>query len=59
MGMGICPECGSSNVDKESGRWGFTGDWICHKCGYSNHPDAFKYPERNAKEEGDNTNTPQ
>lgn len=54
MGMGICPKCGSSEVSKESDRWGHTGDWKCYKCGYSNHPDAFQHPDKSTEEEGDN-----
>lgn len=49
MGLGICPECGSDNVGKESGRWGHTGDWICFKCKCSGHPDIFTSTRSDSK----------
>ena len=46
MGRGICPDCGSGKVSRETGPNGSTGDWKCDDCGYANMPEAFKQPEK-------------
>lgn len=36
-----CPECGSDSVSKDKQMGGWTGDYICGRCGYSDAPSAF------------------
>lgn len=49
MNRGNCPKCGSDRVTRESGRWGYTGDWKCDNCGYTSFPSAFQQPERDCE----------
>lgn len=37
----VCPDCGSSAIGKEVTRRGWSGDYVCHQCGYNNAKDVF------------------
>ncbi len=37
----VCPDCGSITIGKEVTRRGWSGDYICHQCGYNNAENVF------------------
>lgn len=37
----VCPDCGSITIGKEVTRRGWSGDYICHQCGYNNAKNVF------------------
>ena len=46
-----CPECGNTSFYKERISGQQTGDLVCKKCGYTDHPNAFSQPENEPDED--------
>lgn len=42
MPVGTCPQCSSTNLEKERINGSSTGDYICMSCKYTDHPNQFK-----------------
>lgn len=37
-----CPKCGKDGISKEKTIRGWSGDYVCNNCGYSDAKDTFR-----------------